>query len=140
MYNIDLLTGAISAYVGAVLLVYAGVKSYFRRRRAKASSTFAPLESLTPMEEQAKPTSETSATSKPTPSLPAPEPARPRTTAMYEMIQPDQIPITYAPAATTPFKAASLKKPMRGYRRRTAPIRSSSTFKAPRTTKPKKVE
>jgi hypothetical protein len=82
--------------------------------------------------EVASPADVAPAAAEPTPS-PAP--------ALYETVQPvvSPAPVTYTPSSVATFGASSaFKKPTRTYRRRTAPVRSNSASRAPRTTKAKK--
>ncbi|QQG48687.1 MAG: hypothetical protein HY247_08130 [archaeon] len=117
--------------MGAVAVLYAAPKGYLGhpRKRGSASS----LESYAPATEQVKvPATEVPAVAEPAPS-PAPAPA------LYESVQPAPTPVAYSSPSSTSFGAPSIsRKTTKNYRRRTAPVRSTSVSKASRTTKPKK--
>jgi hypothetical protein len=126
---LELATVLLGACVGAVAVLYAAPKGYLGHRKTKTSAATS-LESYTPVAEQAEvPTVEAPAVVEPAPS-PAP--------ALYESVQPAPAPVTYAPTPSTSFGAPTLtKKPVRTYRRRTAPVRSTVGSKAAKA-KPKK--
>jgi hypothetical protein len=126
---LELATVLLGACVGAAAVLYAAPKGYLGHRKTKTSAT--SLESYTPATEQAVevPTVEAHFAAEPAPS-PAP--------ALYETVQPAPAPVTYAPSPTASFGAPTLsKKPVRTYRRRTAPVRSTVGTKAAKS-KPKK--
>lgn len=127
---LELATVLLGACVGAVAVLYAAPKGYLGHRKTKTSAATS-LESYTPATEQAV---EVPTVVAPTMAEPAPSPAP----ALYESVQPAPAPVTYAPSPTTSFGAPTLsKKPVRTYRRRTAPVRSTVGSKATKS-KPKK--
>jgi hypothetical protein len=117
----ELLTVLLGACVGALAVLYAAPKGYFGHKRMRYT---APTTSIEPVV-SAPP--EPAPEVKPIAPQPAPEPA-PAFTAAYETVQPPPAPVTYAAPSPASFGASSAptfsKKPVRTYRRRTAPVRS----------------
>lgn len=118
---LELATVLLGVCVGAIAVLYAAPKGYLGHKRMKYS---APVTSIQPY---------VSAPVEPAPEVkytapePAPEPA-PFHSAFYETVQPPPAPVTYAAPSTTSFGAPTLaKKPVRTYRRRTAPVRSTAS-------------
>ena len=125
---LELATVLLGVCVGAVAVLYAAPKGYLGHPRKKGMMT--SLESYAPKTEQA----EVQTPAVPAWVAPAPSTAPP----LYESVQPAPAPVTYASPSSTSFGAPSMsKKPIRTYRRRTAPVRSTSVSKTTRT-KPKK--
>jgi hypothetical protein len=136
MMNLELAAVLLGAYFGGIALIYAAARGYLGHRKAKVTSAVAPLESYTPV---AAPASEMPVRTEPMPS-PVPEQAPAPAPAMYETVQPEPAPVTYAQTTTASFEAPLLTRtyrPTRGYRRRTAPIRRISPRET-RLTKPKR--
>ena len=69
-----------------------------------------------------------------------PEPAPSPPPALYENVQPDVSPppVTYAPSSAISFGASVSRKPTRTYRRRTAPVRSTTAPRSTRSARTKK--
>ncbi len=134
---LELATVLLGACVGAVAVLYAAPKGYLGHRKTKSSAATS-IETYATTTEQAVevPAAEAPAAAEPAPS-PAPEPAP--APAFYETVQSAPAPVTFAAPSTTSFGAPTLaKKPTRTYRRRTAPIRSTSGSRTVKSTKPKK--
>ena len=132
----ELATVLLGVVVGAIAVLYAAPRGYLGHRK-KAASTPAPstssVDTYAPMTEQAP---EVPATEAPAVAEPAPSPAS-AAPALYETVQPKPAPVTFAAPAASSFAASTLtKKPMRTYRRRTAPVRSAAGSR--KTPKPKK--
>lgn len=124
----ELLTVLLGACVGAVAVLYAAPKGYLGHRRTKSSASATSIDTFV-----AAPAPEPVPEAKEA----APEPA-PIHTAFYETVQPSPAPVTYAAPSTASFGAPTLsKKPVRTYRRRTAPVRSTAGTKVAKA-KPKK--
>ena len=147
---LELVTVLLGAFVGVAAVLYVAPKGYLGKSKKKASTDSAtslvvkPVEVTSP-ETYATPTEQAVGVPAPvatTVAEPAPSPVQ----AIYETVQPTPAPVQYAPPATsfeapsaTSFGAPSiLKKPTRTYRRRTAPVRSSTTSKASLKPKTKK--
>jgi len=135
---LELATVLLGVSVGVVAVLYAAPKGYLGHRRKKASiepmtSLEGPLasESYAPTTEQAVGVPAAVAT---TVAEPAPSPVTP----IYETVQPAPAPVQYAAPPTTSFGAPSISKPTRTYRRRTAPVRSTTASKASLKPKTKK--
>ena len=128
---LELATVLLGACVGAVAVLYAAPRGYLGHARKKESgSAITSLESYTTATEQAQ----VQPAVAPAAVEPAPSPAP----ALYETVQPPPAPVTYTAPSSTSFGAPTLsKKPVRTYRRRTAPVRSVAGSKVART-KPKK--
>ncbi len=131
----EVATVLLGVCVGAVAVLYAAPRGYLGHPRKRGSSaavatvetTYAPA-----AEPVAAPAEVAPATAEP---APAPAPA------LYETVQPEvsPAPVTYAPSTGTTFGASTAsRKPTRTYRRRTAPVRSTTASKATRSTKSKK--
>ena len=140
---LELATILVGVTVGAIVVLYAAAKGYFGHRKTTAAPAPAPTPSIdtynTTTTEQAPevPATEAPAVAEPAPS-PAPEPTPAPAPALYETVQPAPAPVTYAAPTSGTFGAPTLaKKPVRSYRRRTAPIRSAPGSKKP-LAKPKK--
>ena len=136
---LELATVLLGAAVGAIAVLYAAPRGYLGHRKTKSSAATA-IETYVPKAEQAVevPAAEAPAAAEPAPS-PSPEPTPAPAPAPYESVQPAPAPVTYSAPSPTSFGAPTLaKKPTRTYRRRTAPIRSTSGVKSPRASKPKK--
>jgi hypothetical protein len=117
---LELATVVLGACVGALAVLYAAPKGYLGHRRVRY--TPASTTSIEPV---------VVAPPEPSPEVkvaaPEPAPAPAPVTAYYETVQPPAAPVTYAAPASTSFGAPTLaKKPVRTYRRRTAPVRSVS--------------
>jgi hypothetical protein len=130
---LELATVLLGAFVGVVAVLYAAPKGYLGHPRRKGSiDSVKSLESCTPPTEQAGGVPAAVAT---TVAEPAPSPVQ----AIYETVQPTPAPVQYAAPSVTTFGAPSIsKKPTRTYRRRTAPVRSTSASKSSLKTKTKK--
>ncbi len=130
---LELATVLLGACIGAVAVLYAAPKGYLGHPKKKGSGdAITSLESYTPatVQEVEFPAVEAPAVA---------EVALSPVPALYESVQPTPPPVTYASASTTSFGAPSIsKKPTRTYRRRTAPVRSTSGSKASLKTKTKK--
>ena len=137
--------------VGAVAVLYAASRGYLGHSRRRGSSAEVALVEtiLAPAVEQLASPADMEVASPaamevtpladvaPAPAEPTPSPAP----ALYETVQPvvSPAPIAYVPSSVATFGASpAFKKPTRTYRRRTAPVRSNSASKAPRSTKAKK--
>jgi hypothetical protein len=126
--------------VGAVVVLYALARGYLGHRRRRESSEVtvdeAPMVSAyTPATEQVKAPIEVV----PAKAEPAPSPAPP----IYETVQPvvPPAPVTYAPSAPATFGGSAItRKPTRTYRRRSAPVRSTSPRSPRSTRRPKSTE
>lgn len=127
---LELATVLLGAAVGAVAVLYVAPKGYLGHRKTRSQTV--SMETYTPETEQAV---EVPAAVQPAVAEPAPSPAP--TPAFYETVQPAPAPVTYAAPSTTSFGAPTMaKKPTRTYRRRAAPVRSTSgPKKAPAKTK-----
>ena len=123
---LELATVLLGACVGAVAVLYAAPRGYLGHPRKRGfGSAITSLESYTTATEKAQ---------APTVVEPAPAPIQ----ALYETVQPTPAPVIYTAPSSTSFGAPTLsKKPVRNYRRRTAPVRSVGGAKVART-KPKK--
>lgn len=137
----------LGACVGAVVVVYASATGYLGHRKTKAVSTsvtsLASIDSYVPTAEQSAeqlaevPAAEAPAAAETSPApaaepppAPAPESAPSPAPALYETVQPAPAPVTYSAPSQSSFIAPPLaKKPMRTYRRRTAPVRSAAGVK-----------
>jgi len=122
----ELLTVLLGACVGAVAVLYAAPRGYLGHRRIRYTPSTTSIEPVTSAPPEPVPEVKPAAPA-PAPE-PAPEPA-PAFAAFYETVQPPPAPVvTYAAPSTTSFGAPSAptfsKKPVRTYRRRTAPVRS----------------
>ncbi len=131
----EVATVLLGVCVGAVAVLYAAPRGYLGHpRRRGSSAAVAPFNTIyAPTTEQAVAPAEVAAAA----AEPAPSPAP----ALYETVQPEvsPAPVTYAPSSVTTFGASpASRKPTRTYRRRTAPVRSTSASKVPRSTKTKK--
>lgn len=139
---LELATVLLGACVGAIAVLYAAPRGYLGHRKTKAATPAPPADTYTPTTEQAPevPAAEARAVAEPAPSpTPEPSPAALPAPALYETVQPAPAPVTYAAPSTTTFGAPTFtKKPMRTYRRRTAPMRSSAGSKKALAHKPKK--
>ena len=129
----ELLTVLLGACVGAVAVLFAAPRGYLGHRRIRYT---APPTSIQPVDSAPEPDPEEPPAPAPAPA-PAPEPA-PAFTAPYETVQPPPAPVvSYAAPSTTSFGASSApafaKKPVRTYRRRTAPVRSHVPAKVAKT-------
>ena len=144
---LELATVLLGAFVGVVAVLYAAPKGYLGHPRRKGSiDSVKSLESCTPPTEQAGgvPAAVATTVAEPAPSpvqavyetvQPTPAPVQ----AIYETVQPTPAPVQYAAPSVTTFGAPSIsKKPTRTYRRRTAPVRSTSASKSSLKTKTKK--
>ena len=152
MMALELATVLLGACVGVVAVLYAAPRGYLGHRKTKAAAAPAPtFDTYVAPTEQAPevPATEAPAVAEPAPS-PEPEPAfqpaaapEPAPTPapvpyFYETVQPAPAPVTYTAPSTPSFGAPTLtKKPMRTYRRRTAPVRSATGSKKT-LAKPKK--
>jgi hypothetical protein len=121
--------------VGAIAVLYAAPRGYLGHPRRRGSSiAVAPIETsyALPAVQVEAPVKAAPATAEPAPS-PAP--------ALYETVQPEvpPAPVSYAPSSVASFGPSPVpRKPTRTYRRRTAPVRSTSVSKSPHSTKTKK--
>ncbi len=132
---LEVATVLLGVAVGAIAVLYAAPRGYLGHPRKRGTSAaVAPVETTyTPATEQAEAPAEVAAATV----EPAPSPAP----ALYETVQPQvsQTPVTYAQPSVATFGASPVsRKPTRTYRRRTAPVRSTSASKATRSTKSKK--
>ena len=143
---LELATVLLGAFVGVVAVLYAAPKGYLGHPRKKESTdSVASPEPYTPTTEQAVGVPATVATTvaepapspvTSAPSLVASTPAP--VTPIYETVQPTPAPVQYSTPSSTSFGAPSISKPTRTYRRRTAPVRSTSASKASLKEKTKK--
>ena len=143
----DIATVLLGVGVGAVIVLYAAPKGYFGHPRRRGSSTavatvvttYAPaVEHVEAPAEVAPAAAEPAPAPEPAPE-PAPTPAP--VLALYETVQPvvSQTPVTFSASQAATFGGPTVtRKPTRTYRRRTAPVRSTSATKAPRSTKTRK--
>lgn len=131
----ELATILLGVVVGAVAVLYAASKGYLGRTK-KAAATTTPSNPAvdTPVAETEHapeiPTADVPAAAEPAPSpvesAPAPEAAISPLPALYENVQPAPAPATFAPSSASSFAAPTLTpKPVRTYRRRTAPVRGA---------------
>lgn len=112
----EVATVLLGACIGAIAVLFAAPKGYLGHRRTRYTPT-----STTSIEPYVV------APPEPAPEVKVaePTPAPASITAYYETVQPPAAPVTYAAPASTSFGAPTLaKKPVRSYRRRTAPVRS----------------
>ena len=131
--ELALLTILLGAIYGVFAVLYAAPKGYLGHpRKRKSIESVTSLVPYTPTTEQAVGVPATVAA---TAAEPAPSPVQ----AIYETVQPTPAPVQYSVPSATSFGAPSIsKKPVRTYRRRTAPVRSTASSKAslkPRTKK-----
>jgi hypothetical protein len=118
----ELATVLLGAIVGAIAVLYAAPKGYLGHRRYKYTPTATSIQPVVVAPPEPVPEVK-AAEPEPAPApAPAPEPVH---VGIYETVQPPAAPVTYAAPASTSFGAPTLaKKPVRTYRRRTAPVRS----------------
>lgn len=114
----ELATVLLGACIGAIAVLFAAPKGYLGHKRVRYTPT--STTSIEPV---------VVAPPEPAPEVkvaePEPTPAPAPVTSFYETVQPPAAPVTYAAPASTSFGAPTLaKKPVRSYRRRTAPVRS----------------
>jgi hypothetical protein len=131
---LEVVTVLLAAAVGAIAVLYAVPKGYFKRQK-KSTTPASSTESHTSTPEQAQevPAVEVSAVAEPSPP-PTAEPSTPH----YEVVQPSPAQFSFGAPSTTSFGAPSVsKKPTRTYRRRTAPVRGPAGSKKT-LVKPKK--
>ena len=136
---LELTTILLGLCVAAVAVLYAAPRGYMGHKRLKASTATTSIQTYTqpaPVEE-AKP----APAPEPVQSVPPPAPAPAPTPAIYESVQPAPAPaVTYSAPSSTSFGAPTIsRKPTRTYRRRTAPVRSTSSARSTKT-KPRKRE
>jgi hypothetical protein len=130
----EVATVLLGVCVGVVAVLYAAPRGYLGHPRKKGSSaavaqaemTFAQTEEVT--------------TSPPEAPVVTAEPAPTSAPALYETVQPDvsPAPVSFAPSSVATFGASASRKPTRTYRRRTAPVRSTSATRVPRSARTKK--
>ena len=143
---LELATVLLGAFVGALAVLYAAPKGYLGHRKTKSSATttietFAPAPETVPEVPYEAPHAEEFSYAAEAPKAPEPvvaEPSPEPAPSFYESVQPAPAPVTYSAPAPASFSAPTFaKKPVRTYRRRTAPVRSSVGTK-PKAAKPKK--
>ena len=129
----EVATVLLGVAVGAGVLYYAARRGYFGRSRRVPTAEVAPdVPPYTQATEQVDAPKEVV----PATAEPAPSPALP----LYESVQPEVSPppVAYSPSSPTTFGGPSVtRKPTRTYRRRTAPVRSTSP-RAHRTSRTRK--
>lgn len=131
----EIATVLLGVCAGAIAVLYAAPKGYLGHPRRKGSNiAAAPIETS-----YAPPTVQVEVPVEAAP--PTVEPAPSPVPALYETVQPEvsPAPVSYTPSSVTSFGPSSVsRKPTRTYRRRTAPVRSTSVSKSPHSTKTKK--
>jgi len=131
--ELALVTILLGALYGVFAVLYAAPKGYLGHPKKRQSiDTVSSLETYVPTTEQAVGVPAAVAT---TVAEPTPSPVQ----ALYETVQPTPAPVQYTAPSVTSFGAPSIsKKPIRTYRRRTAPARSTASSKASLKPKTKK--
>ena len=121
----ELATVLLGACIGAIAVLYAAPKGYLGHRRYRYTpSTTTSIEPVVVTPPDTVPEVKVAEPAPAPAPAPAPEPVH---SGFYETVQPPPAPVTYTPPSTTSFGAPTLaKKPVRTYRRRTAPVRSVS--------------